>query len=77
MASLTPEQQKQVETMFEASFARNAALAKKRRMETSELEIELGSAPDDPPTNDHGFQQELTTFSGALRRQGLLIRNVR
>ncbi len=71
MAPLTPEQQKQVEAMFATSFARNAALDKKRRLETGELEIELGSAPDDPPPNDPGFQQELATFGGALRAAGI------
>ncbi len=71
MAPLTPEQQEQVEAMFAASFARDAALDKKRRVETGELEIELESAPDDPPVNDPGFQQELGTFGGTLRAAGI------
>ncbi len=72
MAPLTPEQQNQVEAMFAASFAKDAALAKKRRMETGALEIELGSASDDLPINDPGFQHELAIFGGALKAAGVV-----
>ncbi len=53
--------------MFAASFARDATLDKQWGMEAGELGIELGSAPDDPPTNDPGFQQELAIFGGMLK----------
>lgn len=36
-----------------------------------ELEVELGSAPDDPPITDSSFQQELANFDSALKEAGI------
>jgi hypothetical protein len=64
MSPLPPE----IERMIEASFTADEARARKRRMETGFLDIELESAPDDKPVNDPEFQAELNTFSGALHQ---------
>ncbi len=69
--------EKQVEAMFAASFARDAALDKKRRMETGELEIELGSAPDDPPTNNPGFSKNWQPSAVRCGNRELLTPNLR
>jgi hypothetical protein len=66
--SLTPEQWEEVNKGFAANRAVQAALNKKRRMESGELEIELEGGPDDLPVNDSAFQAELNTFSGALHQ---------
>jgi len=67
---LTPEQQKEIESIFAASFARNEALEAARRKQAGEVVLCLGGGPDDAPVQDRAFQEELRTFSAALHASG-------
>ena len=71
MSQLSPEQMDEMQKMFEASYARNEALTRKRRFEAGEFSLELVRVVDDPPENDPAFQAELEEFSKSLRAAGV------
>lgn len=68
--ALTPEQQKEMEAIFAASFARNEALEAERRKRTGEVVLCLERGPEDLPVRDRAFQDELNAFSATLRASG-------
>ena len=68
--ALTPQQQKEMEAIFAASFARSEALEAERRKRTGEVVLCLEGGPEDPPVRDRAFQDELNVFSATLRASG-------
>lgn len=66
MGRLTPEQLEEITRAWEENLARQAATARAERVKTGYLDIDLGSASDDPPVSAPEIQSALGAFSGVL-----------
>ncbi|HVC59648.1 MAG TPA: hypothetical protein VND19_04690 [Acetobacteraceae bacterium] len=71
MCPLTPEQMAEVEKAWAANRAFQAELARKHRMETGKLEIELERGDDDPQEHTPAYQVELEKFKRPLNEAGI------
>jgi hypothetical protein len=69
--SLTPDQWKEMEAIFAASFARSAAIEADHLKRTGGIILILQGSPEEPPVNSADFQIELRTFSASLRASGV------
>lgn len=71
MCPLTPEQLAEIEKAWAANRAFQAELARKHRIETGKLEIELERGDDDPQENARAYQAELEKFKRPLNEAGI------